>query len=154
MNFRGVFSAVTLVSLVALAVIPSAAEAVILPGAQISQTADGSVTSSPPQSAVSSSTVGGVTFTANSQPGYIQTGNGTASGSIAGTPFPNVSAQVNVQLGALPAWVPGTSGFGGGFGYNGSLTYYFEVTGPTPVVPVQALAWISTARNSPNVGVA
>jgi hypothetical protein len=96
-----------------------------------------------------SSTVGSVGAAESSPASAVGPGAAKSSGSIAITPSPAISAKASVSF------VPPGSAFnthdgtyGSNASYSGNLTYYFEISGPTSSVAVNAKAVASYSTSS------
>ena len=88
-----------------------------------------------------SATAGPVSASASSPAGTTGPGTGSSSGSIAITPSPMISGTTSVTFDSSSV-PPGTGAghFGSNASYSGNLIYYFEISGATPSVLVNANA--------------
>ena len=93
-------------------------------------------------------TVGSVSAAETSPGGTVGPGTASSSGSIAIQPSPKISGKASVTFTTPPAAFNTHDGnYGSNASYNGTLTYYFEIQGPTNssvAVDAKAVAKYST----------
>jgi len=88
-----------------------------------------------------STAIGPVGAVLSSPAGTVGPGTGSASGHIAITPSPAISASTSVTFATPPSAYNTRDGqYGANADYSGTLTYYFEIAGPTNSVAVNAKA--------------